>query len=104
MTPERWQQVRAVFDIAVEQPSFEADDFARRACGDDEDLFREVQEMLRAHRETAFVDHPPLGPARERLLLEPLRYFTRGKSSLAVTESYATSAAAAWARSTKRGI
>jgi tetratricopeptide (TPR) repeat protein len=62
MTPERWQQVRAVFDEAVEQPNSDPEDFARRACGDDEDLLKEVLEMLRRHGETAFVDHPPIGP------------------------------------------
>ena len=62
MTPERWREVRSVFDLAVEQPQSEGEDFARRACGDDEDLFREVQKMLRRHWQTAFIDHLPPSP------------------------------------------
>ncbi len=63
MTPERWQQVRAIFDAALEQPSASVEEFVRNACGEDEELYREIERMLRHHAQTAFLDHPPLGAA-----------------------------------------
>jgi tetratricopeptide (TPR) repeat protein len=53
MTPERRQKIRAVFDSAVEQPSAAVDEFVRRACGGDQELYNEVQRLLAQHRQAA---------------------------------------------------
>jgi len=42
MTPERWQQVREVFDRAVALPSEERTAYLAAACANDADLRNEV--------------------------------------------------------------
>lgn len=59
MTPEDWRRIRAIFDEALDQPSSAADEFVRRACGDDEALYEEVRRLIERHRRPAFVDQPP---------------------------------------------
>ena len=38
MTPERWQQVKQIFQSAIERPASERDGFISQACADDPDL------------------------------------------------------------------
>jgi serine/threonine protein kinase/tetratricopeptide (TPR) repeat protein len=55
MTPERWQQVTALFEGALERPAAERADFLAGACGADHSLQAEVEKLLaqsdRASRE-----------------------------------------------------
>jgi serine/threonine-protein kinase len=46
MTPERWQQIKAVLAEALEKPTGERDAFVESASGDDADLKREVHSLL----------------------------------------------------------
>src|SRR5438876_6462536 len=46
MTPERWQQVREVFDRAVSLPSEERAAYVETACAIDSDLRNEVESLL----------------------------------------------------------
>jgi tRNA A-37 threonylcarbamoyl transferase component Bud32 len=46
MTPERWQQIKAVLAEAMEKPTGERDAFIDHASGDDTDLKREVRSLL----------------------------------------------------------
>ena len=62
MTPERWQKVNEIFHSACEQPSPEADAFARTACGDDREMYSEVRRMLEEHVRDGFLDHRPWAP------------------------------------------
>ena len=62
MTPERWRQICAVFDEALEQPVSSVQEFLRERCGDDEDLYSQVTQMLEEHRRSGFLDNRPLGP------------------------------------------
>ncbi len=48
MTPERWREIQALFDAAVERSEGERDAFLLRACGDDAELRTEVDALLRA--------------------------------------------------------
>lgn len=59
VSPERWGQVRAVFDAAVERPAAEAEEFLQRECAGDPQLYSEVRRMLEEHRREGFLDHPP---------------------------------------------
>jgi eukaryotic-like serine/threonine-protein kinase len=54
MTPERWQQVKSVFDSAVERAPEERDAFLTVACAGDEELRREVIDLL--HSDAIVVD------------------------------------------------
>jgi tetratricopeptide (TPR) repeat protein len=61
MTPERYAQVREIFDAALARSSG-AEEYARVLCGGDEELYSQVAAMLHAHGSEAFVDRPPSNP------------------------------------------
>ena len=44
-----WARVQETFHAALERLPAERDDWLRAACGPDDDFFREVRELLRAH-------------------------------------------------------
>ena len=46
MTPERWQQVKQIFQSAIERPTSERDGFISQACADDPDLRSHVQSLI----------------------------------------------------------
>src|SRR5688572_21143706 len=48
MTEGRWEQVKALYQAAVERPSSERAQFLRAAAGGDQLLCREVESLLRA--------------------------------------------------------
>jgi serine/threonine protein kinase/TolB-like protein/tetratricopeptide (TPR) repeat protein len=48
MTEARWEQVKALFEAAVDRPPSERDAFLSLAAAADEDLRREVQSLLRS--------------------------------------------------------
>lgn len=59
MTPERWRQINAVFEQALEQSSGERAAFLARACQGDEELRRRVEAMLAADaRNDLLIDRP----------------------------------------------
>lgn len=62
MTPERLQQIERIFHDALDRNESEQMDFVRRACGDDEDLCREVLSLLEAHH---LADQHATQPAME---------------------------------------
>lgn len=49
MTPERWQQITDIFEAALTRDEGERVAFLEAACGGDEGLRREVEEMLASH-------------------------------------------------------
>jgi tetratricopeptide (TPR) repeat protein len=49
VTPERWKEVEAVFEEALETSRLERPAFFQRTCGDDEELRREVESLLESH-------------------------------------------------------
>jgi serine/threonine protein kinase/TolB-like protein/Flp pilus assembly protein TadD len=51
MEVERWQQIKAVFDLAVESDPESRAEFLRRHCSGDEDLRREVESLLASDAE-----------------------------------------------------
>jgi predicted Ser/Thr protein kinase len=52
MTPERWQQLKPLFQGALEQPAAHRDEWLRQACPDDPELRAHAKALLDAH-ETA---------------------------------------------------
>ncbi len=60
MSPQRWQQVRELFEDALEHPSAGRPAFLLEACGADAELHREVESMFAAC-DTAgdFLEAPP---------------------------------------------
>ena len=46
MTPERWREVKSVFQEALSRPAAARDEFLDDACGDDAELRVEVESLL----------------------------------------------------------
>src|SRR5215831_2393192 len=66
LTPERFGQVRAIFEAAVERPAAERRAFAAGACGADRALLLEVEAMLAADGRTdPLLDGKPPSSAPE---------------------------------------
>ncbi len=64
MTPERWQQVKAIFQSALEQQPGERSQFLVEACAGDTALHEEVSGLLAALDDThSILDQPPLALA-----------------------------------------
>ncbi len=49
MTPERWAQVRQIFDGALERPEVDRAAYLRVVCARDDELRREVESLLSSH-------------------------------------------------------
>ena len=62
MKPERWEEVRRLFERAFEQPAAERESFVRREAGADADLAREVLRMLAAEESPGFIEPPDIEP------------------------------------------
>jgi len=61
MTPERWQQIKAIFDGAVERGPRSLVAYLDERCGGDEELRREVESLLGADTQTgSLLEHPLL--------------------------------------------
>jgi serine/threonine protein kinase len=68
MTPERWQQVKAVFRSALKCDVEARASFLERACGGDAGLRREVQSLLASFEESDRILDMPVDEAAARLL------------------------------------
>lgn len=60
VTPERWRQVREIFDCAIERDSKERTTFPRDACLGDDDLHAEVLSLIASFdgSEEDFLEQP----------------------------------------------
>jgi serine/threonine protein kinase len=60
MKVERWRQIDALLDAALERGPSERSDFLRQACGGDEELRKEVESLLAAHLKAgSFIEQAP---------------------------------------------
>lgn len=62
MTPERYQKVKSIFEKALELPSVHRPAYLAQACAGDEELRRQVEQMLSSDTETTFLDAAPVRP------------------------------------------
>ncbi|MDP8989919.1 MAG: serine/threonine protein kinase [Acidobacteriota bacterium] len=59
MTPQRWAQIRQVFDGALERPAKDRAAYLRVLCARDEELRHEVESLLRSHEQSEeFLETP----------------------------------------------
>ena len=59
MTPERWAQIRQIFDGALECPEVDRAAYLRVVCARDDELRREVESLLSSHESAGdFLDKP----------------------------------------------
>ena len=61
MTPERWQQVEAVLQEALDRPPLERASYLDQACAGDEELKEEAHSLIAAYDEAgAFIEQPAM--------------------------------------------
>ena len=73
MTPERWQQVKEIFDSAIKYLPEHRGQFLSQACSGDADLRSEVESLITSHeKEGSFIDEPAYYAAAEMLANEKL--------------------------------
>ncbi len=71
MTPERWQQVKEIFDSAIKYLPEHRPAFISQACGGDDELRSEVESLITSHeKEGSFIDEPAYYAAAELLANE----------------------------------
>ena len=69
MTPERWEQIEAVFQQALERPLLERASFLDHACAGDEELREEAETLIAAFDESgAFIEQPAMAQDARVLL------------------------------------
>lgn len=63
MTPERYSQVKSLFQLVLEQPVAQRPEFLERACGADRALYSQVRELLLSDSTSQdFLEKPALTP------------------------------------------
>jgi len=68
MTPERWRQIKEVFNLALEYEPAQRSSIISNACNKDEALQKEVELLLAAHeKDGSFIDSPAYKTASELL-------------------------------------
>ena len=71
MTPERWQQVKEIFDSAIKYLPEHRRVFLSQACRGDEELRSEVESLITSHeKEGSFIDEPAYYAAAELIANE----------------------------------
>jgi len=71
MTPERWKQVKDIFNSALQYAPAERSAFLSSACTGDESLRQEVESLLDSHDDTGtFIDSPAYEAAAEMIMDE----------------------------------
>ena len=99
MTPERWQQIKAVLAEANEQPPAERGSWLRTTCGDDDTLRHEVESLLALENQLdGFIEEAPVTRSSEQLAFQ-LDEDQEGGSS-GRTDWVLSWDGAAWERST----
>src|SRR5574339_1157640 len=62
MTPERWQQVKAIFNLAIQYRPEDRGTFLLKACSGDNNLRNEVESLIASHEKSGtFIDNPAYG-------------------------------------------
>src|SRR5262249_48701909 len=71
MTPERWQQVKAIFNSAINYRPEERAQFISQACSGDDVLRSEVESLVASHEQSgSFIDEPAVKIAAPLLVDE----------------------------------
>src|SRR5215213_3323712 len=71
MTPERWQQVKEIFNSAITYRPEERGLFISRACSGDDELRSEVESLIASHEQSGnFIDRPAFEAAASLLVNE----------------------------------
>lgn len=81
MTPEKWQQVKSLVEQALEQDPANRLSFLSQACGQDKELYQEVEALILADSEmSGFLEKPV------NQLAEKMSFLRTQKSDAKITE------------------
>jgi len=73
MDANRWKKIKEVYDRALDLRDEERAGFLAEACGDDDDLRREVQSLLAAHADAGtFLESPAVEAAAREIVADEL--------------------------------
>src|SRR5262245_39601746 len=71
MDAKRWEQIKEVYDRALDLSGDEREGFLSEACGDDDDLRREVESLLAAHDDAGtFLQSPAVEVAAHEIVAD----------------------------------
>jgi Tol biopolymer transport system component/serine/threonine protein kinase len=71
VTPERWRQVKEIFDEALQREPEERSVFLSQACSGDEALHKELESLIAAHEKGgSFIDSPAYEAAADLIVDE----------------------------------
>ena len=73
MTPQRWAQIRQVFDGAIERPAKDRAAYLRVLCARDEELRQEVETLLRSSEQAGEFLETPAAQLSQYVFRDPSR-------------------------------
>ncbi|HWX42582.1 MAG TPA: serine/threonine-protein kinase, partial [Blastocatellia bacterium] len=81
MNPDRWQEIKRIFDAALKLPPGERPGYLAGACGGDEELRREVESLLESFDEAPdFMQQPAVNEVAGQILRGQVKAFSKGQS------------------------
>src|SRR5262249_12891652 len=79
MTPEKWERIKALFEVALQQPAAKRASFLARLCSE-EDVRAQVEKLLADHDEAgSFLSDPVLGSPPRKTSRSRAHEFTSGE-------------------------
>ncbi|HMS42968.1 MAG TPA: protein kinase [Pyrinomonadaceae bacterium] len=79
MSNEKWQQLKEIFEDALRHEAAERQQFLDKACGDDEELQREVESLL-ASFEDSFLEKSAVGEVADVIVLKSAKQFKKNQT------------------------
>src|SRR6266436_5481722 len=77
MKPDRWQRIEELYHAALARQAESRPDFLRTACGDDEELYREIESLLGFKSQAEnFIEQPALQVAAKAVAADSSRSLT----------------------------
>jgi non-specific serine/threonine protein kinase/serine/threonine-protein kinase len=70
MTPERWKQVKEIFNAALDRPADEREAFLDEACGADLSLRQQVERLINSHQQAGDFIEDRAATAHDSLLTD----------------------------------
>ncbi len=80
MDPDRWQEIKRVFEGALERDPGQRLDYVSQACQGDETLVQEVNSLLRSLDDAdSFLEQPAVGEVADEISASPVRNYAKGQ-------------------------
>jgi len=80
MSPDRWQEVKSVFDVALKLRPDKRADYLANVCNGDDDLLREVESLLDSFEDAqTFMEQPAAGEVADQIIASQVRKFSKAQ-------------------------